>query len=126
MKNSFTQLGFTLIELLVTIAIVGVLAGYAYPAYIGYIDAGCLSTARNNAKTLRVFEENYLVENNTYFAGTHNAGDATSTLKTVLHWNPDDDDRYTYKVEAGATGLTNSAKITVSADNCSIDIVDDF
>ena len=124
MKNSFKQSGFTLIELLVTIGIVGVLAGFAYPAYIGYIDSSCLTTATNNAKTLRVFEENFYLENNTYLAGTHTAGETGSTLNNGLHWDNDDDDRYDYSVTVAGGG--NTATITVSSPNCSVDITETF
>jgi len=114
--------GFTIIELMVVVGIVAVLASFAYPAYVGYIDAGCISTAKTNLKTLQSFEENYQIENHTYLAGTHNAGDASSVLTTGLHWTPDDDDRYTYTVGPGSTGsIKTSLSITVSAPNCSVD-----
>lgn len=117
--------GFTLIELLVAIGIVGVLSAFAVPAYTGYIDSACISTANANVRTLRTFEENYMVENNTYLAGTHNEGDASSALTTGLHWTPDDDGRYKYVVAAGTTGnLQTSLLITVSSPSCSIDITD--
>jgi len=107
------------------IALVGILSTFAYPAYIGYIDSACLSTANANIRTLRAFEENYLVENNTYLAGTHAAGSATSALATGLWWTPDDGDRYTYTVGVGSTGnIQTSLLITVSSPNCSVDVTD--
>ena len=117
--------GFTLIELLVTIGIVGVLATFALPAYKGYIDSSCISTANANVKTLRSFEEHYQIENGTYLAGTHTAGNTTSALMTGLHWKPDDDDRYTYVVAKGSTGdIKTSLSLTVSSPNCSVDAID--
>ncbi|VAW64955.1 hypothetical protein MNBD_GAMMA09-612 [hydrothermal vent metagenome] len=125
MRNIRHSKGFTIIELLVVIGILGVLTTIALPAYRGYIDASCLSTANINANTLRAFEENYLIENGSYLSGTHNKTDTTSALTTGLHWNPDDDGRYKYVVAAGSTGsLTTSLKITVSSANCTADAID--
>ncbi|HED36504.1 MAG TPA: prepilin-type N-terminal cleavage/methylation domain-containing protein [Gammaproteobacteria bacterium] len=117
--------GFTIIELMVVIGIVAVLSAIALPAYVGYIDTACISTAQSNAQTLRAFEENYLIENSTYLLGTHSAGDTTNTLITGLHWKPDDDGRYTYTVSAGSTGdATTSLNIVVSSANCSRNVTE--
>jgi len=114
--------GFTIIELLVVIGILGVITAVAYPAYTGYIDSACISTANANANTHRGFQENYMIENNTYLAGSLAAGTASNAWTDALHWDPDDDGRYTYTVTPGSTGnITSSLLITVSSPNCSID-----
>lgn len=64
------QKGFTLIELMITVAILGVLAGIAIPAYTGYITTAKMSEAQNNLAALRLAEEENFLENNAYFDGT--------------------------------------------------------
>ena len=65
--------GFTLIELLISMAILGILASIAMPAYNGYIKTAKMSEAHNNLAALRLAEEEYFLENNSYFFGNDTA-----------------------------------------------------
>lgn len=65
--------GFTLIELMIVIAILGIIATIALPAYVGYIKTARMSEASNSLAALRLAEEEYFLENNTYFDGTDTA-----------------------------------------------------
>ena len=73
MTSSRSQSGFTPIELMVTMAILGILAAIAIPAYNGYIKTAKMSEASNNLAALRLAEEEYFLENNVYFFGTDTA-----------------------------------------------------
>lgn len=66
--------GFTLLELMITVAIIGILAAIAIPAYNGYITTAKMTEAHNNLAALRLAEEEYYLENNKYFFG----GDTTT------------------------------------------------
>ena len=101
------QHGFTLIELMVTVAILAVVASIAIPAYNGYITTARMSEANNALAELKLAEEEYYLENNTYFSGA-------STSALSAYWTPSEPSpNFDYKVEAGDTGdIATSYKIT--------------
>jgi len=122
-RNKYNS-GFNLIELMIAVAIIGLLAGIAIPSYNSYITSTAESVGRHNIDTLRIFEENYRIEFGSYLSGVHTAGSASSNLTTVLKWNPDDNDVYTYTVTAGSTGnIASSLNITATCDLCQAPIV---
>lgn len=59
--------GFTLIELLIVIAIIGILAMVAIPAYIGQQKNAARAEAYTNLQNLRLLEEQYYAENGCYY-----------------------------------------------------------
>lgn len=58
--------GFTLVELMVTVAIVGILASVAIPAYINYVNRVKQSEAVTQLLTARIEMEEFLTDNNRY------------------------------------------------------------
>ena len=69
MVNTNFKNGFTLIEMLITLAILGIVAAIAIPAYNGYITTAKMSEAHNNLAGIRLAQEEYFLENNNYFLG---------------------------------------------------------
>ena len=105
--------GVTLIELMIVIAILAVISAIAVPAYRGYVREAQLGTARINADSLRVFLEDWRLENSTYRVG----GDADydPEAKAELGWTPDGDQNlYSYAI-VGATTNSYTVEITYSA-----------
>ena len=58
--------GFTLIELMVAVAIVGVIAGVAYPQYTDYVKRSRLAEATGVLTTTRVRLEQFYQDNRNY------------------------------------------------------------
>ncbi len=63
-KNRYA--GFTLIELMITVAIVGMLAAVALPAYNDYVRRGKLAEAHSQLADLRVKMEQRFQDNRSY------------------------------------------------------------
>ena len=79
-------------------AIITILGAIAIPAYVGYIEEAQVNTARTNANSLRVFLEEYRLENNTYVVDGNIIYDEAQ-LETHFGWRPDgDQNSYTYLV----------------------------
>lgn len=60
------QPGFTLIELMVVVAIIGVLAAIAYPAYGSYLIKGNRSAAQSHMMELAQAQAQFLADNRAY------------------------------------------------------------
>jgi general secretion pathway protein G len=58
--------GFTLVEMMITVAIIGILAAIALPAYNNYVERAKVSTAITDIATMSVKIEQYFVENRVY------------------------------------------------------------
>ena len=73
------QRGFTLVEVMVVVAIVGILAAVALPAYSDYVTRGKIPDATSALATKRVLLEQFFQDNRTYVGAPACTADSTSS-----------------------------------------------
>jgi prepilin-type N-terminal cleavage/methylation domain-containing protein len=75
---------FTLIELIIVVAIIGILAMIAIPAYVGQQKSAARTEAYSNLQNLRLLEEQFFAENGTYTADLGAAGNTAAARDANL------------------------------------------
>ena len=75
--------GFTLIELMIVVAIIGILAVIAIPAFIGYMRRAKTSEAGSNLKNMFTAAAGYYANENWGARGVVRGGSAAATACTV-------------------------------------------
>jgi len=81
--------GFTLIELMVVVAVIGILASIAYPAYTDSVTKTRRTAAQANLTELESYMERHFTENNTYVGATIAASGIVNDNYTFTNPIPD-------------------------------------
>lgn len=120
-SHKTSQSGFTLMELMIIVAIVGILASIALPAYTDYITKSSLAEAPSVLSDIRVRLEQYHQDNpGTGYAGADGAGlpcDPAGANKTGENFDfaCSNLSQTTYLITA--TGKNNAAGFVLNVDH---------
>lgn len=107
-KKRASMGGFTLIELMIVVAVIGILAAIAYPAYTDSVLKGRRAQARTALLDLMQQQERYMTQRNSYLVfstdattGVTNPASAASTFKV---YSGDSSTKPAYWLSAGTCG----------------------
>ncbi len=134
MKNKFTEKGFTLIELMIVVAVIGILAAVAYPAYQDHLMKSRRADAKAGLLSLQMAQEKYRNNCLQYATDIHSnpnyyACDTDTSDFTLTHATESPDGNYTLSIVSGGTS-TYSLKATRKAgkpqatDKCGDYVID--
>lgn len=101
------QAAFTLLEIMIAVAILAILIGIGYPSYLNYLQDGYISEAETNVSSIVQAQEQFYLQNNTYFFDNSN-NNANLTAASGGLWQATGDGgvHFTYTVVPNGGGYT--------------------
>ena len=98
--------GFTLIELMVVVAIIGILAALAFPAYTGYVTRTKRAIAKSFLSQVASKQEQFFADNKRYADNMAELGfsDKTLTVSTSSEFVKPGDPKELYTISLSDTG----------------------
>lgn len=103
--------GFTLMELLIVLAVIGILAAVAYPAYTDYVTRSKIAEATSGLSDGRIKMEQWFQDNRTYAGGPVPSATANFTFARS------NDTATTYTLTATGQGAMAGFTYTINQNN---------
>ena len=114
------QQGFTLLELMIVTAIIGILAGIAYPSYQSQIQTSRRSDAKKTLLTVQLAEEKWRANNTSYTTDLTDLDISATSPDGYYDISVTAADASTYTISADPKGLqvhdTDCDPITINQD----------
>jgi len=81
------QKGFSLIELMIVVAVIGILAAVAYPAYQDYVIRSKRGDAMNALAAVRIAQEKYRANNVSFASDSSNISGVDYSVSPDGYWD---------------------------------------
>jgi len=112
--------GFTLIELMITVAIVGILAAIALPAYMNYVTRGKLVAMTNQLTAYRTAMEQYYQDNRSYSTVNSITSPCTDTTNWAKSWGSSSTGNFTLACSISTTNTNPNYLLTATGTSGAI------
>lgn len=119
-SNKLSNKGFTLVELIITVAIIGILASIAIPAYTDYVNKARATDATGTLADMRVRMEQYFQDNRTYVGGPTAAPSGANTQFFAFGGNAT---ATTYSLTATGSGAMSGYSYSINQNNVKASVV---